>query len=60
MDKIKPVKIDMEGMLRELKRTLPMQIEAQAILAMITRAKYEAFLQVGFTESQAIELCKGG
>jgi hypothetical protein len=35
-------------------------LEFTEILAQMTRAKYLALVKEGFTEAQAIELCKGG
>lgn len=35
-------------------------VEAIALTARLTRAKYLALVREGFTEAQAIELCKGG
>lgn len=33
-------------------------IESMILLARLTRAKYDALLSNGFTEHQALELCK--
>lgn len=44
--------------LEELKRNLPTHIEFLAIHAQMIRAKYQALLAQGFTEAQALELCK--
>jgi len=44
--------------LEELKRSLPIHIEALEIQAQMIRAKYQALVAQGFTEAQALELCK--
>lgn len=44
--------------LEELKRNLPIHIEFLAIQAQTIRAKYQALVAQGFTEAQALELCK--
>lgn len=44
--------------LEELKRSLPVHIEILAISAQMIRAKYQALVAQGFTEAQALELCK--
>jgi Tfp pilus assembly protein PilO len=42
-----------------LRRNLPHQLELQSLIAKIRRAGYEAYRKEGFTEAQALELCKG-
>lgn len=49
---------EMEDMIRNLKRHLPQMIESQIIFAEIQRAKYDACIQQGFSEKEALELCK--
>ena len=44
--------------LEELKRSLPTHIEVLGIQAKMIRAKYQALVAQGFTEAQALELCK--
>lgn len=44
--------------LRAMREKLPMMIEHQQLEAQITRAKFNALVKEGFTESQAIELCR--
>lgn len=44
--------------LEELKRNLPSHIEFLGIQAQMIRAKYQALIAQGFTEAQALELCK--
>ncbi|MCS3467111.1 hypothetical protein M2401_000832 [Pseudomonas sp. JUb42] len=44
--------------LEALKRSMPMHIEFLAIQAQMIRAKYQALVAQGFTEAQALELCK--
>jgi hypothetical protein len=43
---------------RELRDGLAQIIEAQSLIAQITRGKYNALIAQGFTASQALELCK--
>lgn len=40
------------------RRNLPFLIEYQQLQAQITRKKFEALVKEGFTDTQAIELCK--
>lgn len=42
----------------QLKRTMPIMLEYAALNAQLKRAQYLAFVQQGFTPSQALELCK--
>jgi len=44
---------------RQMTLTLPVQLEMMAIQAKLIRAKYNALVAEGFTEQQALELCKG-
>jgi len=44
--------------LRKLQNNLETILEAQAVCAQITRAKYDALLAQGFDAKQALELCK--
>lgn len=44
--------------LEALKRGLSVHIEFLTIHAQIIRAKYQALVAQGFTEAQALELCK--
>ena len=37
---------------------LPSQIKFQGYMAKLLRAKYRALIEEGFTEAQALELCK--
>lgn len=43
---------------KEVKANLDDHIESYVLLARLIRAKYEALLQNGFTEDQALELCR--
>ncbi|MEQ9130773.1 MAG: hypothetical protein RLO11_00100 [Salinisphaeraceae bacterium] len=45
-------------LIRHLKATRATQIELQGFIAEIIRAKYDALLEQGFTEAQALELSK--
>ena len=42
-----------------IKRTLPEILEMQIIVAEITDARFKALVARGFTQEQALELCKG-
>lgn len=44
--------------LRELKAGLDAHLELQVVVARIQRSKYNALIDVGFTEAQALELCR--
>lgn len=43
---------------RRLQESLPQIIEFQIVMAKIHKAKYDALIAEGFTEAQALELCK--
>lgn len=49
---------DLRAACEALKRSLPVYTEYMVEIAKIRRASYEAHLAEGFTESQALELCK--
>lgn len=49
----------MRGHVEQLKRCIPEQIEAAQLMAKIRRAQYLALVAEGFTEAQALEICKG-
>lgn len=42
----------------QLKRTMPVMLEYAVLTAQLKRAQYLEFVKVGFTEQQALELCK--
>lgn len=44
--------------MRKLRNNLATIIEAQAFMAQVTKAKYDALIAQGFTAAQALELCK--
>jgi hypothetical protein len=44
--------------LRKLQANLQIILDAQQYVATITRAKYDALVDQGFTSAQALELCK--
>lgn len=41
-----------------LKREIGTMVEYQALLAQVHKASYDAHIAQGFTEEQALELCK--
>lgn len=49
---------DPEILLRNFREKLPMLLQYAVIMAQAHRAKYNACLKEGFTEAQALELCK--
>lgn len=48
----------LESLLREVRTALPIQVQLAAIQAQVQRARFNAYVKEGFTEAQAIELCK--
>lgn len=50
---------EMKDAIRKMKKMLPEWIEYHQIAAKIQKAKFDALLEEGFSEAQAIELCKG-
>ena len=46
-------------LLRDMKANLEVTLEYEVIRAQVTRVRYEALLKQGFTEAQALELCRG-
>ncbi len=44
--------------LRKLQEEFPLFVEHMKMMAKLQRAKFEALKENGFTESQALELCK--
>lgn len=42
-----------------MRRNLPAMLEMLAIDAQMRRAKYNALIKEGFSDQQALELCKG-
>lgn len=53
-----PNKNELKAASDALRRQLPEIMESAEIIAQIRRASYLAHLQQGFTEAQALELCK--
>ena len=50
----------MRAELEQMKRNLPVFLEYALIAAQLRRASYDACIKQGFTEAQALELCKAG
>lgn len=44
--------------IREIQTALPVVIEGQKALAQVTRVRYLALVEQGFTPDQALALCK--
>lgn len=44
--------------LRKLQASLDVVLKSQRYVAQVTRAKYDALIEQGFTPAQALELCK--
>ena len=51
-------KDDIQGALESLKRNIKNMIEYACLMAKIRRQSYLAHVDQGFTEDQALELCK--
>lgn len=49
----------MKAAIETMKRNLPELIEHAKLVAEIKRASYLSYIQQGFDEQQALELCKG-
>ena len=45
--------------LKELRAALPQMMETASLIAQYRRTQFQAYVKAGFTEAQAIELCKG-
>lgn len=56
MQKVTPK--DLREGLKVLSRNLPELIEYQAMFAVLVRARYLELTRAGFTEREALELCK--
>lgn len=54
MDPLKLLEIQMET--DNLKNLIPLVIERTEMLAKVRKAKYDALLQEGFSEQQAVEI----
>ena len=46
--------------IEKMKRDLPIFLELTSLTAQIRKASYDALIKEGFTEIQALELCKAG
>lgn len=53
-----PAKDDMMVGLELLRRQMPHLIEHAALIAQFRRAYFQSLIKEGFTETQALELCK--
>ena len=51
-------KAKLEEVIQNIKSLVPKQLEVQRILAQVTRSKFEALLEAGFTKDEALFLCK--
>ena len=49
---------DFKENIADMKSKMPLLIENIFLIAQLTRAKYNALLNEGFTKEQALELCK--
>jgi hypothetical protein len=44
--------------IRDLQSNITMLCEHQTLMAKVVRAKYDALIKAGFSDAQALELCK--
>lgn len=49
---------ELESLVRSLRNNIELHIELNTMMTRVTRAKYEALRAEGFTDSQALVLCK--
>jgi len=49
---------DAKKLLEELKRTVPEIVAGNREIAKVLRAKYLALIETGFTQKEAMKLCK--
>ena len=49
---------DLAVSIEKLKRSLPYLIEHNRLIAEVRRKKFEAYIESGFTEDQALFFCK--
>ena len=54
----KPDATELRKILDTIKRTMPEELELRAVLAQMDFAKFNAYIQAGFKEHQALELLK--
>ena len=47
-----------KALLEELKRTVPDMVASNREIAKVLRAKYLALIETGFTQKEAMKLCK--
>lgn len=51
-------KVAFAVLVREMRENLPAHIEFEQLRARVIREKFSALVKNGFTETQALELCK--
>lgn len=50
--------VNVAQLVRQMRENLVAHLELEVLLAKVTRRKYQALVAEGFTEQQALELCK--
>lgn len=53
-----PGTVSTREQLEKLREMVPIMVEHMSILAPLIKAKYDLLIKEGFTDAQAIELCK--
>ena len=57
-DKRDKQRVSLAQMVRQIRDEMPLQIELAHVQASLVKARYDAFVRVGFTPGQALFLCK--